>query len=313
MLITKETIIRALRTFLQAAISYALVSLAAVDFSEDGERIKAVVFGLAVSSLAAGLAAVMNLEKGSGDMGGGEYTFDAWVKAFKGKKLNPDGVSGIQCVDLIKHYCRSVIGIPKKYSDTWGNAVNWFTDFESKPWLTENFRRIPYTKGMVILKGDIAVFRTASVYGHIAVCTGKYDSKSFEAYDQNYNGTHSGMTKRNFAYDGNRLLLGVLRAKDRSNITTPPKFSLKTYKLTNVRGIYKGWGTGSGLKKVKEITADAKKHATSKMNNANAFLYADTKVTLKEIRLLDNGNLWAKIPSGYICIWEEEKNKKYAV
>ena len=307
---TKETFKRALRTFCQAAISYLLVSLTTLDFSEDERAIKALLFGAAVSALASGLAAVMNLEAPK-DLGGGEYTFDAWVKAFKGKKLNPDGVSGVQCVDLIKHYCRNVIGLPKKYSDSWGNAIDWYKDFSKKPWLTENFKKIPYEKGMKIKKGDIGVFSSASPYGHIVVCTGKYDKNTFEAYDQNYNGTHSGMTKRSFAYSGKRTLLGVLRPKDRINIASPPKVKLSTYKLTDIRGIYKGYGSSSGRKKVKDITSDARKHVTSSKENAEAFLLAGTKVTLKETKLLKSGNLWAKIPSGYICIWEEDIDKKF--
>jgi len=307
---TKETLNRSLRTFCQAALSYMLVSLAAVDFSQDNQAIKTLLLGAAVSALAAGIAAVMNLEMPK-DFGGGEYTFDAWVKAFEGKKLDVDGVSGVQCVDLAKHYCRNVIGIDKKYSDAWGNAVDWFYDFNKKPWLTQNFIRHRYTSDMKIKKGDIAILKTASKYGHIVVCTGKYDKNGFEAYDENYNGTHAGMTKRTFAYSGNRTLLGVLRPIDRINIARAPKIGSGTYKLTNVRGIYNSYGSSSGRKKVKDITEDAKKHATSKKNNAEAFLFAGTQVTIKETRMLESGNLWAKIPSGYICIWEEDGNKKY--
>lgn len=59
---TKETLKRALRTFLQTAIAYIAVNIAVVDFSEK-EAAKSAVIGLIVSSVAAGLAAVMNLEK----------------------------------------------------------------------------------------------------------------------------------------------------------------------------------------------------------------------------------------------------------
>ena len=307
---TKETLKRTLRTFLQAALSYLLVSLSAVDLSEDGQALKSLLLGMAVSSLAAGFAAIMNLEEPA-DLGGGEYTFDNWVKAFKGKKLNPDGVSGVQCVDLIKHYCKNVIGIDKKYSDTWGNAIEWYTEFEKKPWLKNNFKMLPYKKGMNILKGDIVVFKSAGSYGHIAVCTGNQNGSSFEAYDQNYKGTHAGMTKRSFDFSGNYQPLGFLRAKDRINIATPPKVKPGTYKLTNVRGIYKSWGAASGRKKVKDITENARSCAVSKKDNAEAFLFAKTAVTISETRLLESGNLWAKIPSGYICIWEEENAKLF--
>ena len=59
---TKETLRRAARTFVQAAISYVAVNLAVVNFGESKEVIKSAVVGLAVSALAAGVSAVMNLE-----------------------------------------------------------------------------------------------------------------------------------------------------------------------------------------------------------------------------------------------------------
>ena len=60
---TKETWRRALRTFLQAAISYLAVNLCVVDFTAEGEVLTSALVGLAVSALAAGVAAVMNREK----------------------------------------------------------------------------------------------------------------------------------------------------------------------------------------------------------------------------------------------------------
>ena len=59
---TKETLRRAARTFVQAAISYVAVNLVVVNFGESKEVIKSAIVGLAVSALAAGVSAVMNLE-----------------------------------------------------------------------------------------------------------------------------------------------------------------------------------------------------------------------------------------------------------
>lgn len=60
---TKETLRRALRTLLQTAISYICVNIVVVDWSADKAALKSAVIGIAVSALAAGIAAVMNLEK----------------------------------------------------------------------------------------------------------------------------------------------------------------------------------------------------------------------------------------------------------
>ncbi len=60
---TKETAKRAVRTFGQAAVGYIVANLAFVDFSSGKEVAKSALIGLCMSALAAGLSAVMNLQK----------------------------------------------------------------------------------------------------------------------------------------------------------------------------------------------------------------------------------------------------------
>ena len=62
---TKETLKRALRTFAQAAIAYIGVNLVAVDYSGEKDVNKTALIGLGVSAVSAGIAAVMNLERGA--------------------------------------------------------------------------------------------------------------------------------------------------------------------------------------------------------------------------------------------------------
>ena len=64
---TKETWRRALRTFIQVAVSYIAANLCVVDFTAEGEVLGSAIMGLVISALAAGLAAVMNLEKKEAD------------------------------------------------------------------------------------------------------------------------------------------------------------------------------------------------------------------------------------------------------
>ena len=59
---TTETLKRTVRTFLQAAISYIVVNAVAIDFTSGEEVVKSALLGLIVAAIAAGLAAVMNLE-----------------------------------------------------------------------------------------------------------------------------------------------------------------------------------------------------------------------------------------------------------
>jgi hypothetical protein len=56
----KEWAYRALRTFLQTAIGYIVIALPNVDFSEQSKA-KTALIGIGVSAVAAGLAAVMNI------------------------------------------------------------------------------------------------------------------------------------------------------------------------------------------------------------------------------------------------------------
>ena len=64
---TKETLRRALRTFLQAFLGYIVVNLAMVDFTTFDEAFKSAMVGLLVGGLSAGLSALMNLEHKNDD------------------------------------------------------------------------------------------------------------------------------------------------------------------------------------------------------------------------------------------------------
>ena len=65
--ITKDCLIKTLRTFLQTVIGYVLANVSlyvgGIDFN-DGNVVKNVLIGLAISAFSAGASAVMNLEKG---------------------------------------------------------------------------------------------------------------------------------------------------------------------------------------------------------------------------------------------------------
>lgn len=58
-LVKREPVRRALRTFIQAACGYVVVNIAALDMD-----VKSAVRGFIVATIAAGIAAVMNMEGG---------------------------------------------------------------------------------------------------------------------------------------------------------------------------------------------------------------------------------------------------------
>lgn len=63
MVFTKETFIKALRTFVQACLAYIAVNITLIDFTNDKEVIRTALIGLGTSAVASGIAAAMNLEK----------------------------------------------------------------------------------------------------------------------------------------------------------------------------------------------------------------------------------------------------------
>ena len=139
-----------------------------------------------------------------------------------------DAVLTVQCVDLIKLYLKELFGISPK-SFAWGNAKDYFNCFDYKSWAGydlmhgKGFVKIKNTKAFVPRRGDIAVWGSGQ-YGHIAICTGKGDTKSFYSYDQNWSGKEMKMVKHD--YSG---FLGVLRPpreiKSDVNIRTGPGIS----------------------------------------------------------------------------------------
>lgn len=142
-------------------------------------------------------------------------TMDNWVTANLGKGIDYDGVYGVQCVDLIKHFIKNVLGVTPQ---SIGNAIEYYNKRKTSSYLTNNFTWIDNTASFVPAKGDIAVFTSNSGNGHVSVCTGEGTTSYFYSYDQNYpSGKHEPMTKIKHTYTS---FLGVLRPKNQENIIT---------------------------------------------------------------------------------------------
>lgn len=225
---TKQTVMRALRTFLQAVVAYALVQLkAGVDFTN-----KEVVKGFIVGVIAAGLAALMNLEakppeqEDTEELGAGEkMSFSDFVKKYLGIGTDYDGVYGVQCVDLAKLYIDKVLGVKP---ESIGNAYCYYDDFYNT-YLKRHFLLIPYAKGVKAQKGDLVVwgkkYNGKSEHGHIAIATGVQDADSITTYDQNWGGAQ--MKKVKHSLTG---LKGFLRPIEQENINPEPDVKPKPAK-----------------------------------------------------------------------------------
>ena len=227
-------------------------------------------------------------------------TYTEFVKKYLGKAVDYDGVSGVQCVDLAKLYIDKVIGAKPQAI---GDAYCYWEDF-SETYLKEYFTRIKYKKGVKSQRGDLVVWgkKFGKGHGHIAIATGEQDKKSIITYDENYG--EKEMQRITHSLKG---IDGFLRPINQKNVALVPNILTGTYKLLAVTGVYKGWGTKSGIKQVSQLTKNGKKCATKK--SGSAYLKKGTKVTIEATKHIETGDLWGRIPSGYICIWECEKNK----
>ena len=303
---TKETLKRVIRTFLQAAVAYIVANLAIVDFSSGRDVVKSALIGLVVSAVAAGLAAIMNLQATAEppeQLGGtATLTFADWVKKYLGKKTDYDGVYGVQCVDLIDCFIDTCLGLKK---DFWGNAKDWWTK-RNNTWLKNNFDIItPTYKNGELKAGDIGI-RTSGTYGHIFIIAEPAANGNMKYYDQNATGKNEGMALRTKAFNSSNIN-GILRPKNQTPFKTAVATPASSFKkgdvitLTTNVNVRTGAGTNYAQKTVSRLTADGKKNATSKVASAKATLKTGTKATILALKTVGS-DLWAQIPSGWICL-----------
>lgn len=146
--------------------------------------------------------------------------YQEFINEYNGKSFDYDGISGVQCVDLIKMYLDKVFEIK---SSAWGNAKDYYENFNNLP-LKNYFTRIKNTPDLIPQKGDICIWGTGlgNKYGHIAIATGEGTAKQFYSYDLNWGVKTVRRVLHN--YTG---FLGVLRPNDQTKIGGDEE--MKTY------------------------------------------------------------------------------------
>lgn len=80
------------------------------------------------------------------------------------------------------------------------------------------------------------------------------------------------------------------------------EYTVGNYKTLDVMRVRAGAGTNYRQKLVAELTNDGKKNATSKNEKAPACYKKGTVFTAQKITVNKDGSVWAKTPSGYVCI-----------
>ena len=71
--------------------------------------------------------------------------YQEFINEYNGKSFDYDGVSGVQCVDLIKMYLDKVFEIK---TSSWGNAKDYYENFNNLP-IKNYFTRIANTQDLI--------------------------------------------------------------------------------------------------------------------------------------------------------------------
>lgn len=204
--------------------------------------------------------------------------FEKWAIA-QGSVGNPtpeESYKG-ECVSLIQQYLSKVLNIPFKAR---GNAKDWANI------TIEGFNK--FSSDNTPKPGDILVY-TWGQYGHMAIVT--VDMKSLE---QNKN--------------GNRIVtLGSIES-GYAIIQRPIKVDLgvednyevgKVYTVKVNLKVREGAGINYRQKNRTQLTADGQKNA---FDYNTAVLKPGTRVTLLEKKVINNNEIWGRIPSGWIAL-----------
>lgn len=135
---------------------------------------------------------------------------DDFVKKYKGKKVDFDGVFGAQCVDLTRQYWKEGLGISEHTGScsTTGGAKDLYLDYEKMPLEKKYFTKIPKNKAFV--PGDTLIWDSTdkNEFGHVAIYLGKLDN-CLIVFEQNgftQNGAEINIRTK-------EKLLGALRKK----------------------------------------------------------------------------------------------------
>ncbi len=203
--------------------------------------------------------------------------FEKWAIA-QGSVGNPtpEGSYKGECVSLIQQYLNKVFNIPFKAR---GNAKDWANI------TIEGFNR--FASDNTPKPGDILVY-TWGQYGHMAIITA--DMKSLE---QNKNGNRIvtlGSIESGYA---------IIQRPTKVDLGVEDNYEIgKTYITKVDLKVREGAGTNYKQKNRNELTVDGQQNA---YDYTTAVLKTGTKVTLLEKKVVNDNEIWGRIPSGWIA------------
>jgi len=204
--------------------------------------------------------------------------FEKWAVAQK-QVGNPNAEVSYkgECVSLIQQYLSKVHNIPFKAR---GNAKDWANI------QIEGFDKL--SPNNALKSGDILVYDTGK-FGHLVIMT-----LEGKALQQNKG--------------GNRIITVEDVESGYVVIHRPKKLELgveENYKVGNVYTlkvnlkVRDGAGINNRQKNKSELTIDGQRNA---LDYNLAVLKVDTRVTLLEIKVVSDKEVWGRIPSGWIAL-----------
>jgi hypothetical protein len=94
-------------------------------------------------------------------------SINEWLATANGRRMNPDGHYGLQCVDVTDQYAEDLFGVP--WPQSVGGVAGARQLLDAAP--DEFWQRIDYAHGLVPQRGDVLVFAgdEYNQWGHTAV------------------------------------------------------------------------------------------------------------------------------------------------
>lgn len=107
-------------------------------------------------------------------------TLTTFINTYLGKKVDFDGISGCQCVDLYRQYCKDVLDIPQTPPLGEDGGAKDIFDKHGVLQATKDSALADYTVGDILIWDK----SKTNIYGHVAILVAIYNTKYFVVLEQ---------------------------------------------------------------------------------------------------------------------------------